>query len=391
MLSAQAQLASIGFAEPEASPETIRVAVICDFAEERWPSMDLVGNMLVEQLRGSDTIDARLVRPAMRFPRAGRAGRLFGRFIEYPRHLRRALSGADLFHIVDHSYAHLVHELPLGRAIVTCHDLDTFRCLLEPERERRSVAFRAMARRILTGLQRAAHVTCDTRATYDAVVQRGLLPPQKLTVVHNGVHPLLSPKADPAADGRISRHLGRKPGSCPELLHVGSTISRKRIDVLLQVFASVLKSHRDARLVRIGPPLTQALEALAGQLGVLHKIDFLHDLDTRALGACYRRASVVLQTSDAEGFGLPVVEALACGTPVVASDIAPLREVGGDAARYCGVGDVDEWSATVLSILSADEPTRALDRACARQQASRFTWDNYAAQMTEIYRKVLSA
>jgi glycosyltransferase involved in cell wall biosynthesis len=367
--------------------DAIRVAVICDFAEEHWPSMDLVGDMLCEHLR---EVRAQRVRPAMSFRRAGMAGRLFGRFVQYPQHLRQVLPQADLFHLVDHSYAHLVHELPEHRAVVTCHDLDTFRCLLEPEREQRSAPFRAMARRILSGLQAAAHVTCDTFATYSAVLEHQLLPPEKLTVVHNGVHPLLSPKADLVADERIARRLGRNGGRCPELLHVGSTIARKRIDVLLRVFAAVLQTHRDARLIRVGPALTREQEALARKLSVADRIDFLHDLDTAALGACYRRASVLLQPSGAEGFGLPVIEALACGAPVVASDIAALREVGGEAARYCAVGDVESWTATVLNVLSAYAATRAVERACALRQATRFSWANYAAQMTEIYRKVLA-
>lgn len=364
--------------------------MLCDFAEERWPSMDLVGNMLCEHLRDSDCVMAQRVQPAMRFARAGMPGRLYGRFVQYPRQLRRAIPGADLFHIVDHSYAHLVHDLRPARAIVTCHDLDTFRCLLEPERERRSFAFRVMARRILSGLQGAAHVTCDTFATRDAILRHGLLPAERLSVVHNGVHPLLSPHPDPAADNQLSRRLGRRPGNCPELLHVGSTIARKRIDVLLHVFATVLKNRRDARLIRVGPPLAREQEALARHLGVAHRIDFLHDLDTEALGACYRRASVLLQPSDAEGFGLPVIEALACGTSVVASDLAALREVGGDAAVYSPVGDIGCWTANVLHLLSADEHGRAFDRDCARKQVARFTWTNYAAQMTEIYRKVLA-
>ncbi len=239
-------------------------------------------------------------------------------------------------------------------------------------------------------MQSAAHVTCDTRATYDAIVEHQVLSPEKLSVVHNGVHPLLSADPDPAADNQLARKLGRRPGGCPELLHVGSTISRKRIDVLLQVFAAVRKTRRNVRLIRVGPPLTGEQESLARKLGVSDKIDFLNNLDTSALGACYRRASVVLQPSDAEGFGLPVVEALACGTPVVASDIAALREVGGSAARYCAVGDIDRWSACVETVLARDERARSMDRAVAVEQASRFTWINYARQMTSIYRKVLA-
>ena len=351
--------------------------------------MDLVGDMLFDHLRLAGDIDGRRLQPAMRFAGAGLPGRLFGRLVQYPRHVRRVIGNTDLFHIVDHSYAHLVHELPSGRTVVTCHDLDAFWCLLEPGRERRSFAFHAVARRVLSGLQAAAHVTCDTYATCNAVVQHELLPPERLTVVHNGVHPLLSPDADPAADNRLSRKLGRQPGRCPELLHVGSTIPRKRIDVLLHVFAGVLKSRPDARLIRVGPVFTREQQVLAQRLGVFHRIDFLDRLDTMLLGACYRRAAALLQPSDAEGFGLPVVEALACGAPVIASDIPALREVGGDAALFREVGDVDGWAAAVSSVLSANQRAREASRSRAFQQAARFSWNNYAAQMSKIYRQVL--
>lgn len=372
---------------------TIRAAVICDFPEENWPSMDLVGNMLFEHLRHSDAVSPRCIRPALKFrgehPR--KSARFFGRFVQYPRLLRRIAQDFDVFHLVDHSYAHLVHELPSRRTIVTCHDLDTFRCLLAPQQEHRFFVFRSMTRRILTGLQSAAHVTCDTAATRDAILEHGLLPPERLTVVHNGVHPALSPHPDPTADTELSRKLGRKPGYRPELLHVGSTIQRKRIDVLLHLFAEVRKHYPDARLIRVGSPFTESQKAMATSLGVRDHIDGLDRLDTALLGACYRRASVVLQPSESEGFGLPVVEALACGTPVVASDIPPLREIGGNAAAYCRVADIQAWTTAVQNTLSHDENTRRICRARALQQASLFTWTNYAQRMSEIYRQVLSS
>jgi glycosyltransferase involved in cell wall biosynthesis len=242
-----------------------------------------------------------------------------------------------------------------------------------------------MTRRILSGLRRAAHVTCDTAATRNAILRHGLLPEEKLTVVHNGVHPELSPNADDAADSRLTATLGREPGLCPELLHVGSTIARKRIDVLLRVFDEIRRRRPEARLLRVGAPFTPEQEGLAASLGIREHIDRLDRLPTPLLGACYRRAAVLLQPSEAEGFGLPVVEALACGTPVLASDIASLREIGGEAAFYCAVGDIETWSRRALDFLSADDRARSVLRARAIAQASQFTWTNYAQRMTEIY------
>ena len=390
-MSAQPQSATVLlFPAPQSQP--VRVAVICDFAEENWPSMDLVGDMLFEQLSRNDAVKTQRIRPGMMFAgvHPGRSIRLLGRFVQYPRALRQIASKFDLFHIVDHSYAHLVHELPPGRAIVTCHDLDAFNCLLDPQRERRSFPFRAMTRRILSGLQAAAHVTCDTAATRDSILGHQLLPLERLTVVHNGVHPELSPNADPFADRELAAKLGREPGSCPELLHVGSTIPRKRIDVLLRAFAEVRKQAPSCRLIRVGTPFTPQQESLAAELGIRQHIDCLERLDTRLLASCYRRAPVVLQPSESEGFGLPVIEALACGAAVIASDIPPLREIGGDAVDFCPVGDVEAWVDKVLNVMSCGDQKSAR-RSIALQQASRFVWTSYANEMLAIYRKVLSA
>jgi glycosyltransferase involved in cell wall biosynthesis len=124
---------------------------------------------------------------------------------------------------------------------------------------------------------------------------------------------------------------------------------------------------------------------LAQYLGIRGSIDVLPYLTPELLAAASRRSSVLLQTSDSDGFGLPVIEALACGAPVIASDIAPLREVGGAAVTFCPVADIGAWTAAVLQQL-----TTPPSRAALLAQAGRFNWSSYAASMTGIYRKVLA-
>ena len=131
-----------------------------------------------------------------------------------------------------------------------------------------------------------------------------------------------------------------------EILHVGSVIKRKRIDTLLEVFALVVKEFPQARLIRVGGQFTAEQIKMVEKLGINRSIKVLPFIDREVLAAVYRRAALVLQTSESEGFGLPVVEAMACGAPVIASDLAVLREVGGEAARFCPVGDVEAWRAS---------------------------------------------
>jgi len=380
----------------------IKVAVLADMLEERWPSMDLIADMLVRQLRAEHAgeVDVTLFRPRMRrrataVPLAGAsrasftADRFANRLWDYP-HAARKLAGAfDVFHLVDHSYAQVVHALPANRVLVTCHDLDTFRSVLDPELDPRAAPFRAMTRHILEGLRKAAHVACDTEATRDALVEKAAFDPARTSVVLNGPHPSCSPHAEPAADAEAGRLLGAAERHI-DLLHVGSTIARKRIDVLLRVLAAVRRHRPDVRLVRVGGPFTADQRALLRDLGLDTAVVVLPFLDRSTLAAVYRRSAIVLQPSEREGFGLPVLEALACGTPVVASDIESLREVGGRAVEYCRPEDVEQWTRTVLRLLAdaRDRDKRGRRREAGLARASSFSWKRYAADVLSIYARI---
>ncbi len=373
----------------------LRVALLADYLEEGWPSMDLIAEMLQDRLSREHTasIDVALIRPALR-RRLSRVSnqklafgvdRIAGRLWDYPRVASSLSARFDLFHIVDHSYAQLVHQLPPSRTLVTCHDLDTFRSVLEPEREPRSAAFRAMTRRILDGLRKAGHVACDTEATRTLLIQRARFPEDKTSVVHNGLHPSFTTNPEAAADREAARLLGPRRSST-DILHVGSAIPRKRLDVLIQIMAE-LGGH--VRLVRVGGAFTAEQTALARDLGVAVLV--VPFVDRATLAAIYRRCALLVIPSEREGFGLPLLESLACGTPVVASDIAALREVGGNAVTYCAVGDVDAWSTAIGALL--DERERRPNEWAARQgrgarRAEAFSWSKYAREIASLYDRI---
>lgn len=380
----------------------LRVAIVADYLEEGWPSMDLIADMLLDRLRRehAHAIDPMLIRPCMprrltRIPALAGRRRVFGidrvvsRLWDYPRLLARQANAFDVFHIVDHSYAQLVHRLPPERTLVTCHDLDTFRSVLDPGLEPRSRVFRAMTRHILDGLKRAGHIACDTAATREALIAEAGVSDERTSVVHNGPHPSCKPTADGTAELEAGRLLG--PRGRLDLLHVGSTIARKRIDFLLHVFAAVRQNEPAARLLRVGGPFSAAQRALARELGVDQHIVVLPFLDRGTLAAVYRRSALLLMTSEREGFGLPVVEALACGTAVIASDIPALREVGGTAVEYAALDDVEAWVATVRRLVAErdshpDQWRARRDAAVAR--AAEFSWSRYAAEVVELYERL---
>src|SRR5262249_16465317 len=111
-------------------------------------------------------------------------------------------------------------------------------------------------------------------------------------------------------------------------------------------------------------------------------------LDRQALAALYRRAALVLLPSEAEGFGLPMIEGLACGKIVVASDIAVLREVGGEAAVYCPVADVPGWVETMNRLVA--HPTSAPPLAVRLERAQTFSWERQARTIFNAYQGLRS-
>jgi len=367
--------------------------------------MDLVATMLVGELntRHQGSFVASLLRPRFvrRFSGAGVGGekkplfnadRLLNRFIDYPRFVRARRSEFDLFHIVDHSYSHLATAAGPERCLVTCHDLDTFRCIVEPQRGARSIPYTAMVRRILRGFRSAEAIACVSGATRDQVLRYCIAPAERLTVNPNGVADVFTTRPDPYAEAEVRRLLGPPDREKVEITHVGSTIPRKRIDVLIRVAAALRRVMPSVRIIRVGGAFRPSQRKLINDLALPgDAVGVLPFVSPEMLAAVYRRAVITLLPSESEGFGLPVLESLACGTPVVLSDIPALQEIGGPSATFCPVADVERWTEAILGLIEErrTKPQTWAERAAVGAQwASRFTWKDYADRAVQLYKVV---
>jgi len=368
-----------------------QLAVLADYPQENWPSMDFCGEMLLQYLQQdfAKEVSATRICPTWRrryaaIPLIGRKrfalnlDRLHNRYHRYPRHLR-GLPPFDYYHVVDHSYAHLVHDLPAARTGVFCHDLDAFRSIIEPQRDPRPAWFQRIARNVLTGMQKAAVVFYTTDSIRDEILAHKLVDPNRLVKAPLGVaaeYTYQAPKDTPAV----------APIAGPYLLHVGHCWQRKRVDVLLEVAGRLCREMPELRLVKVGGEFTPAHQQIIDRHGLRSRLVHRTGIPRQELAGLYRGAVATLMTSEAEGFGIPVIEALSCGSIVVASDLPVFREVGGAAVLYARVADLEAWTARVRSVIQSPAAAPSLDVRLA--QAARFSWRNHAERILAAYRSL---
>ena len=367
----------------------LRLAVVLDPREEGWTSMDYVGEMLVATLAANHAAELHATPLQPRFPQVFRRGRgregwfrnsgnrFIARCIVYPIAVARQRAAFDFFHIVDHSYAHAAHALPGSRTGIYCHDLDALAPLLDSHR-RHPPWRHLLAQSILRAMRRAALVFFSTYQVRERILKEGLLDANKLVHAPYGIAPEFcaqSPIAPQDAAWRQER---------PYLLHVGNGAARKRLELLLHAFAEVRVRMPNLTLVQQGAVLTTAQHQLIQQLGLSSCFVQPPRLSRAGLASLYRDASLVVLPSEREGFGLPLIEALACGVPVLASDIPAFREVGGDAVVYADSSDPAQWKDAILSLLAS--PQLAPPLAVRLARAARFTWAKHAQLIASAYR-----
>jgi glycosyltransferase involved in cell wall biosynthesis len=195
----------------------------------------------------------------------------------------------------------------------------------------------------------------------------------------------LSPRPVPSDDFVLARH-GLTRGRY--VLAVGRVERRKNPDGLVRAFARA-KAAADQTLVFAGPLGDSEVDVAIRESNCRERIRFLGRVLDEELGALYRGATIFALPSRYEGFGIPLLEALACGTPSIASNRSAQPEVAGDAALLVCPDDVDEI-ASALDRLWVDEALRRTLRARGPVQARRFTWETCARATLEGYRQLLA-
>ncbi len=303
-------------------------------------------------------------------------------------------SGVDIFHATDH----LLPRFSRVRGIFTLHDLIF---LFHPE------AHKPMNRWFLTLMMPRFLRAADTIIAVSECTKRDAvrcygIPEERITVIYEGVNPRFRP-ADPEAIAAVRQKYG-----LPErfILYVGTIEPRKNLTALLEAYTALMERPAtcdlrpapcalrpapcDLRLVIVGKKgwLYEGFFRKLRELGLEDRVIFTGYVPDEDLPALYSAADLFVFPSLYEGFGLPVLEAMACGLPVVCSSTSSLPEVAGDAALLVPPTDVRALTEAMERVLT-DERLRARMRARGLERARRFSWEQAAQETLITYWKVL--
>ena len=345
-------------------------------------------------------VNAELIVPPVQLGRAG-ASSLEGigkwlayldKFLLFPILLRRRLAkmkarrgcGKTIVHICDHSNAMYAPAVSGAPVVITCHDLLAVRGALGEDTDcPASAAGKWLQRWIRAGLSRCTIIACDssaTKADADRLVDLSRHHARTSLLLIGLNHPYQQIAAAEAR-ARLAQLTELKG---PFILHVGSNLRRKNREGVLRIFAKVAPRW-NGQLVFAGQPLSAELRALAASLQITDRIVEACKPDNDLLEALYNRAIALLFPSRFEGFGWPLIEAQACGCPVVCSASGPLPEVAGDGGLIRDVEDEAGLAEDVLRLTDPAERERWSRRALAN--VTRFSIEEMVGKYLALYRE----
>ena len=321
----------------------------------------------------ADRFEFEVVAPGTR-PDEPWAVKQWKRYVSYPRLLARRLRerpGAVL-HVLDHSYGHLCRaDVP---TVVTCHGLENFRLKLRHFWQQALWVYRVRS------MRRARYVAAISGAVADDARQFAGVPPGKIMLDYYGVDPVFTPVGEP-----FPALVARRAAGELLVLHVGTNFERKNVGRLLDALGQLRARGLPVRFVKVGTdPREDGYRTQLEQVGLSEHFDYLGFLDAPALAAVCRSCDVLAFPSIYEGFGRPIIEAQACGLPVVVADTASAREIAGVGACTHDPTDADDLAAKLRAVLT-EPAAHARLAADGTANIQRFSWAEHARVLTGLY------
>ncbi len=379
----------------------LRVLLVANYLPDAQPSMQRFATLLQEGLSAAG-VDVEVTRPAQIVGRGYTAQPgirkwlgYIDKYLLFPPSLRRAAvtnrTPRFVVHICDHSNAPYVRLLGRVPHVVTCHDLLAVRTARDEfPNVRTGRTGRRLQQAIVAGLRRSAFVACDSEATRNDVTRIVGLSAQQVDVVRPAVAEHFVQLDATEMRARLRRVWPRARPMEPYILHVGGNTWYKNRRGVIEIYArAAARDPQMPMLVLAGSALPPDLLRLIAQHGLDGRVMSLVRVADDELAALYGSAKLLLFPSSAEGYGWPVLEAMACGCPVVTSRRAPLTELGGADAHYIDPDDVEGAAGVLAEALRESAEARATRVSAGVERVKSFRAQAMTSAYLEIYRKLI--
>ena len=311
----------------------------------------------------------------------------YERYWRYPHSLKNL--DADIFHVIDHSDGYLSYWLKRDQKpnVVTCHDLIN---LIKPETFRGRASFPLLSmtawKLAIQGMRKANHIIAVSSHTKKDTVEHLAIAPNNITVVPNAVDAMFRPLSQDDID--TFRHEQRISKDTLCLLNVGSNNARKNILTALKALAVLKDQGLPIFFGKVGADFNSEQKHFIKAQGLESCIAYLGQPDEETLVKIYNAADVLLAPSLYEGFGLTVLEAMACGTAVVTAKVTSIPEVAGDAAILTDPLDVDAITKAIQQLYDNPLYRKELVQK-GLERVKQFTWEKTAERVANIYEQIL--
>jgi len=289
--------------------------------------------------------------------------------------LRIVRNQRDVVHLPNQHFARYALFLR-NPFVVTVHDL--VRCCFAVARE--TIMEKLFIRLDIRYIKRASHIIAVSRNTRDDLIKYLKIPDDKISVIYNGI------------DHSIFKPYNIKVLDKPYILYVGSERPRKNLGRLFDAFAKLKPEFPELKLVKVGAcgrceEYRRETMMRLDSLGITQDVIFVDYTSDLGLAHYYSSAALLAYPSLYEGFGLPPLEAMACGCPVVTSNTSSLPEVVGEAAILVNPYDTDSLARAMRQVLTDSELRDNMVKK-GLEQAKKFSWEETARQTLEVYNRV---
>lgn len=310
------------------------------------------------------------------FGNLGRFGRYVDQYVIYPSIAKK--NQGDVNHIIDHSYASIINALDKKKTIVTCHDLIP---LKHPESTSRKGRF--FFKYNVRAMTKARRIIADSAQTKRDVLKFTDYLSENISIIPLGISEKFKP-FDKKIIADKKRELGLEGKKV--IIHVGAGAPYKNVSLIIRALNIVETIGSDIKFLKIGPFLDKEKE-LIKKIDLEKHIINIEYVPNDELPIYYNLADVFVFPSVFEGFGMPPIEAMACGTPTIVSNVPPLNETVGDAQIMVEPFNPEELAEKIINVLTDKELANKMSVA-GMKRAKKFSWKNTADLTAKVYEEV---